>query len=105
MAIIDCFPVFNEMDVLELRLRHMDTLTPRPDRFVIVEMTRTFSGQPKELHFQMHSERFRAWHDVTNTAIKIAIRIIRNLPVQQGSVHHFICCVITKLRRARVCQV
>lgn len=61
--IADCFPFFNELDVLEMRLRHMDTLTPRPDRFVIVEMTRTFSGQPKPLYFQPNADRYKPWHD------------------------------------------
>lgn len=45
--IYDCFIFFNELDILEIRL---EELYPVVDRFVIVEGSHTFQGQPKS-HF------------------------------------------------------
>ena len=53
--IYDCFPFFNEVDILNLRLHVLD---PYVDRFVIEESTRTFSGEPKELVFEKHRDLF-----------------------------------------------
>lgn len=47
--IIDCFTFWNELDVLDIRL---NTLGPVVDRFVLVEATTTFSGQPNEPTFR-----------------------------------------------------
>jgi hypothetical protein len=44
--IIDCFPYFNEKELLELRLR---LLYDHVDKFVISEGTRTHRGMPKSL--------------------------------------------------------
>lgn len=56
MKIYDCFAFFNEMDLLELRLRELwDTV----DHFVIVEATRTFTKKPKPLFFQDNRARFK----------------------------------------------
>ena len=38
--IIDCFPFFNEIDLLKIRLELLDDIV---DRVVLVESTRTFS--------------------------------------------------------------
>lgn len=51
----DCFTFLNELDVLEIRLNELE---PVVDRFVLVEATRTFSGDPKPLVFAEHQERF-----------------------------------------------
>lgn len=56
MGIIDCFPFFNELDLLEIRLNH---LAPYVDRFVLCEMPVTHSGNPKPLWFADHKERFK----------------------------------------------
>lgn len=60
--IYDVFPFFNELDLLEIRLREFDDI---PDvRHVIVESTMTFTGRPKDLHFLTGSGgRFRRWGD------------------------------------------
>ncbi|MBW2533223.1 MAG: glycosyl transferase GT17 family protein, partial [Deltaproteobacteria bacterium] len=42
--IYDCFPFFNELDLLKIRL---EELRPVVDRFVLVEATRTFGGAVK----------------------------------------------------------
>lgn len=43
--VYDCFPFFNEIELLELRLH---TLRDLVDRFVIVEADQTFTGIPKD---------------------------------------------------------
>ncbi|MGH7716231.1 MAG: hypothetical protein ACREML_09580, partial [Vulcanimicrobiaceae bacterium] len=58
--IFDCFTFFDELDLLELRLR---ILAPFVDRFVICEAPFTFRGSPKPLHLQQAMERFAPWRD------------------------------------------
>ncbi len=58
MKITDCFTFFNELDLLEFRLKLLD---PWVDRFVIAESDLTHSGSPKPLHFQENRERFLPW--------------------------------------------
>jgi beta-1,4-mannosyl-glycoprotein beta-1,4-N-acetylglucosaminyltransferase len=53
--IIDCFPFFNELDLLEIRL---NSLAPYVDRFVLCEMPVTHSGNEKPLYFEANSERY-----------------------------------------------
>lgn len=60
MAIWDCFTFFNELDILELRLAELDGVV---DKFVIAEATRTFSNDPKPLHFAENRARFARWAD------------------------------------------
>lgn len=55
--IIDCFTFFNELDVLEIRLRELDGVV---DRFVLVEATLTHQGKPKPLLYAENKERFAA---------------------------------------------
>lgn len=58
--VYDCFPFFNELDILKLRLAIMD---PFVDRFVMEESDVTFSGEPKEMIFASHREEFAPWLD------------------------------------------
>lgn len=58
--VFDCFPLFNELDLLDLRLHE---LSGAVDRFVIAEATTTFAGEPKPLHFDRHRDRFAAFAD------------------------------------------
>lgn len=53
-------PMFNELDVLEIRLAELETVV---DIFVIAESTVTYSGQEKPLHFEENKERFAPWMD------------------------------------------
>lgn len=53
--IIDCFPFFNELDLLELRLNELDSVV---DRFVLVEAARTFQNQPKKYYFEENKQRY-----------------------------------------------
>ncbi len=58
MKIYDCFIFYNELDLLEIRLRILD---PYVDYFVIVEATKTHSGKPKNLYFKENKKRFKKW--------------------------------------------
>ncbi len=58
--VYDTFCLFNELDLLEIRLNILD---PYVDRFVICESHETFSGQPKSLNFLENQERFAKWSD------------------------------------------
>lgn len=58
--IFDCFPFFMELDLLELRLRHLSDLV---HRFVLVESAFDFAGNPKKLHFELHKDRFAEFTD------------------------------------------
>lgn len=58
--IYDCFTFFNELDLLEIRLNELSDVV---DKFVIVEATKTFTGQPKPLCFADNKERFAAFSD------------------------------------------
>lgn len=60
MKIYDCFPFFNELDLLEIRLNELyDTV----DYFVIVEGERTHQNKPKPLYYSENSERFAKFQD------------------------------------------
>jgi beta-1,4-mannosyl-glycoprotein beta-1,4-N-acetylglucosaminyltransferase len=56
--VVDVFPFFNELELLELRLR---ILSPYVDTFVLVECPQTFSGGRKPLYFWNNQSRFANW--------------------------------------------
>jgi beta-1,4-mannosyl-glycoprotein beta-1,4-N-acetylglucosaminyltransferase len=58
MKIIDTFTFFNELDLLEFRLKLLD---PYVDHFVIAESNLTHAGSPKPLFFKEHELRFLPW--------------------------------------------
>jgi beta-1,4-mannosyl-glycoprotein beta-1,4-N-acetylglucosaminyltransferase len=53
--IVDCFPFFKELDVLEVRL---NALNPYVDKFVLLESEETFTGVDKPLFFFENYKRF-----------------------------------------------
>jgi len=59
-VIYDCFPFFNELDLLEIRLNE---LGPYVDKFVLCESTQTFRKKPKPLYFERNKERFAPFLD------------------------------------------
>lgn len=67
------YSLFNELDILNLRLHIMD---PYVDRFVIEEATMTFSGEPKGLCFEKNKEMFREFLP------KITYVVVRDTPVK-----------------------
>ena len=59
MKVYDTFAFFNEMDLLELRLRELNDVV---DYFVLVEATRTFQKKEKPLYYELNKDRFKEWH-------------------------------------------
>ena len=57
--IIDCFPFFNELDLLEIRLNELKDVV---DVFVLSEATLTFTGKFKPLYFNENKERFKEFN-------------------------------------------
>ena len=53
--VFDVFTMYNELDLLELRLEMLD---PYVDQFVLIECVETFSGKEKPLYFNENKERF-----------------------------------------------
>ena len=53
--VVDVFPFYNEVDLLELRL---ETVQDVVDHFVLIEAPSTFSGRTKPLYFQENSRLF-----------------------------------------------
>ena len=70
MGIIDCFIFNNELDLLEVRLKILDSIV---DKFVLVEADKTFTGEDKPLHFLENHERYERWNG------KIVHVIVRDL--------------------------
>jgi beta-1,4-mannosyl-glycoprotein beta-1,4-N-acetylglucosaminyltransferase len=58
--IFDCFTFYNELDLLEVRL---DELYDVVDRFVLVEASQTFQGNPKPLYFDENKQKFARYAD------------------------------------------
>lgn len=58
MIIFDCFTFFNELDLLEFRLKLLDSTV---DKFVICESNITFSGKPKPYYFEENMARYDKW--------------------------------------------
>jgi beta-1,4-mannosyl-glycoprotein beta-1,4-N-acetylglucosaminyltransferase len=58
MKVFDCFTFFNELDLLEFRMRFLDRYV---DHFVIAESNLTHSGHPKPYYFQDNINRFKPW--------------------------------------------
>ncbi len=58
--IYDTFTLFNELDLLELRLSILD---PYVDKFVLIESRQTFTGIPKPLYYEENKERFAKWNN------------------------------------------
>jgi len=61
MKVIDCFPFFNELDLLEIRLNELKDVV---DVFVLTESPQTFTGKSKPLFFQDNRERFKGFNIV-----------------------------------------
>jgi beta-1,4-mannosyl-glycoprotein beta-1,4-N-acetylglucosaminyltransferase len=59
MKVYDCFPMFNEVDLLEVR---MEILYPYVDYFVIGECNKTFQGNDKPFYYLENKDRFKKFH-------------------------------------------
>ena len=69
--IYDCFPFFNEIDILKIRIEELKDVV---DKFVLVEATQTHSGRPKPLYYQEFSHEFAEYQD------KIIHHIVDDMP-------------------------
>lgn len=56
MRVFDCFPFFNELELLEIRLHELNDIV---DQFVLVEATRTHQKKEKPLVYSENSHLFR----------------------------------------------
>ena len=59
--IIDCFPFFDELDLLEIRLNELKDVV---DVFVLMESPLTLSGKPKPLYFDENKDRYKEFNIV-----------------------------------------
>jgi beta-1,4-mannosyl-glycoprotein beta-1,4-N-acetylglucosaminyltransferase len=60
MKVFDCFTFFNELDLLEFRLKLLSNVV---DKFVICESNYTHSGKIKPYYFNENKERFKEWEE------------------------------------------
>ncbi|MEG4851313.1 tetratricopeptide repeat protein [Microcoleus sp. B5-D4] len=58
--IYDCFPFFNEIDILKIRIEELKDVV---DKFILVEATKTHSGQLKPLYFKEFIHEFAEYQD------------------------------------------
>ena len=58
--IIDCFPFFNELDLLEIRLNVLNDVV---DKFVLVEASKTQSLIDKPFYFEENKDRYSKFLD------------------------------------------
>ncbi len=70
--IYDAFSFFNELELLEVRLHELSDVV---DKFVLVEATRTYTGNPKPLCFADHQHLFTEFFD------KIIHVVVEDMPM------------------------
>ena len=76
MRVYDCFMLYNEADVLEVRLGE---LYDHVDVFVVVEATTTFAGRPKPQCYRYDDPRWAPFRD------KVRLVIVHDLPTFTGA--------------------
>ena len=58
--IYDCFPFFNEFEILEIRLAELYDIV---DKFIIIEASKTHSGRDKPLYLRENIAKFAKYQD------------------------------------------
>src|SRR3954469_17192036 len=101
--IYDCFTFYNELDLLEARLHEHGRFV---DRFVIVEATTTFQGQPKPLWYAENAGRFapfaaRIEHIVVDFPPRVRNRLALRRNQTWGREHYQRDQIALGLRHAR----
>jgi len=66
VMLIDIFPFFNELDILELRLHELDDVV---DHFIAVQAEETHSGLPKPVYFNPQDDRWFPWRNRISTVV------------------------------------
>jgi beta-1,4-mannosyl-glycoprotein beta-1,4-N-acetylglucosaminyltransferase len=77
MLVFDCFSLFNELDILEIRLHELSKVV---DYFVLVEATRTHVGNPKRLYYLDNLGRFSQFK---NQIIHV---VVDNMPISPDEI-------------------
>jgi len=80
-AVYDCFPFFNELELLEIRLHELNDVV---DYFVLVEAKESFTGFEKPLYFEENKARFNKFED---KIIHLVIDAFPNLPMDPEKAH------------------
>lgn len=78
MKIIDCFLLYNEIQMLQYRLRILSEIV---DYFVIVESKHSFVGKEKEIYFHKNKELFDEYSD------KIIYILVDDFPYQYPNIN------------------
>ena len=60
MKIIDCFTFYNELSILDFRLKELYDVV---DYFILVECTKTFANNDKELFFENNKNKYSKYLD------------------------------------------
>lgn len=95
---IDCFLFFQELDLLEIRLKYLNN---HVDYFVIVESCQTFSGAEKDYVFEKNRERFEEYknkiiyHKVEDFHLTFG-SVIKHLETQSSNVSKKISKILLK---------
>ena len=76
MKLIDGFVFYNELGLLKYRL---DTLYEIVDNFILVESTKTFSGNSKELFYEKNKHLYEKYQD------KIIHIIVDDMPTTNNA--------------------
>lgn len=79
MKIIDSFIFYNELELLYYRLSILDEYV---DKFILVESTRTFSGQTKPLFYLENKNKFEKFND------KIIHVIVNDMPYRHPNINY-----------------
>jgi beta-1,4-mannosyl-glycoprotein beta-1,4-N-acetylglucosaminyltransferase len=87
MKVYDAFMLFNELDILEIRLNILD---PYVDYFVISECNKTFSGLDKPFYYNENKERFKKFHH------KIVHKMFTDCPDQSSNIPALLKPELTK---------
>lgn len=80
--LIDTFPFYNELELLELRLEYLNDIV---DKFILVEGIYSHQGKKKDLYFEKNKSHFKKYLD------KIEHIIVDDYPLINGKTYtdHF----------------
>lgn len=94
VRVYDCFPFFNELERLDIRLHELDEVV---DQFILVEATTTHQGNPKPLYFNENKARYKKFlHKIKHVIIDLPKD--RNFWVPEKFQRDYISRILKKLR-------
>lgn len=77
VKIIDAVLFSGELDLMEIRMREY---ARDVNQFLVVEATRTFSGDPKPAFFQQDRDRFESIVGASNISLHVVSNLVEGLP-------------------------